>query len=96
MQISNSKEIYAVDDCTDLSMIMPVYNAVYTISRSVNSFLRLAAKLLNNFDINCKLYIIDDCSDDGTTQIVSDLSQSYENIFFVKFPVKSPNSLNSS
>ena len=84
MQISNSKEIYAVDDCTDLSMIMPVYNAVYTISRSVNSFLRLAAKLLNNFDINCKLYIIDDCSDDGTTQIVSDLSQSYENIFFIR------------
>ena len=57
MQISNSKEIYAVDDCTDLSMIMPVYNAVYTISRSVNSFLRLAAKLLNNFDMYNNSYL---------------------------------------
>jgi len=46
----------------DLSIIMPVYNAINTISRSIESFL----KLNQLCELNCKLYVIDDFSNDGT------------------------------
>ena len=84
MQTSNSQEISVSDGCIDLSVIMPVYNAVETVSRSISSFQYLAKTLLNNYDIGCKLYIVDDCSDDGTTQIVDDFSQSHKNIIFIR------------
>ena len=69
---------------SDLSIVMPVYNALDSIHRSVNSFLNLAEKLFNDFDVSCRLYIIDDFSNDGSTQVLHDLSQLYNNIYFIK------------
>ena len=69
---------------SDLSIVMPVYNSLDTIHRSVNSFLKLSEKLLNNYDLSCCLFIIDDCSNDGSTSAAYDLSQLHNNIFFIK------------
>ena len=84
MHVANFQEINITRNHPDLSIVMPVYNAIDTIYRSVNSFLGLAEKLLNNYDINCSLYIVDDFSTDRTTQAADDLSQSHNNIFFIK------------
>ncbi len=84
MNILNFQESDITDNYLELSIIMPVYNAVKTILRSINSFQYLAERLLNNSDLSCKLYIIDDCSNDGTTQIIDDFSQSHNNIVFIK------------
>jgi poly(ribitol-phosphate) beta-N-acetylglucosaminyltransferase len=56
-----------------LAIIMPVYNAVKTISRSVQSFQILKEKLPRNLAIECKLFIIDDCSNDGTSKKINEL-----------------------
>jgi len=83
MRASYFKETNVTDSCFDLSIIMPVYNAVETVSRSINSFQDLAKKLSNNIDLTCKLYIIDDGSDDGTTKLIKYFSQTYKNIVFI-------------
>jgi|SaaInlStandDraft_4_1057021.scaffolds.fasta_scaffold07666_3 hypothetical protein len=41
MQTPNVLEVTVGDNCIDLSIIMSVYNAVNTVSRSINSFLDL-------------------------------------------------------
>jgi len=63
----------------NLSIIMPVYNAVNTVARSINSFKRLS-KLT---DIDCKLYIIEDFSSDGTLNKVVELSKQDSNIIVI-------------
>ena len=64
----------------NLSIIMPVYNAVNTVVRSINSYKRLS-KLT---DIDCKLYIIDDFSSDGTLNKIIELSKRDSNIIVIK------------
>ena len=63
-----------------LSIIMPVYNALNTIARSINSFQSLS----NLTEINCKLYIIDDFSNDGTLNKVNELSKDFPNIIVIE------------
>ena len=62
---------------------MPVYNALDTISRSIQSFQNLVEELPSDYNINCKLYIVDDYSSDGTTQKINDLTKSLDNIFII-------------
>jgi len=64
----------------NLSVVMPVYNAVGTIPRSIASF----QKLSNLTDINCKLYVIDDSSTDGTLDKVTELSKLDSSIIVIK------------
>ena len=45
MRASDFQETNVTDSCFDLSIIMPVYNAVETVSRSINSFQDLAKEL---------------------------------------------------
>jgi glycosyltransferase involved in cell wall biosynthesis len=64
----------------NLSIIMPVYNAKDTISRSIDSFIELS----NLSDINCKLYVIDDFSNDGTSEKLKSYSLLNSNIILIK------------
>jgi len=84
MNILNFQETDITNNSLELSIIMPVYNAIDTISRSISSFQYFAERLLNNSDLSCKLYVIDDCSNDGTTKIIDDFSQSHNNIIFIR------------
>jgi len=72
------------NDCHDLSIVMPVYNAADTVSNSVKSFQSMAKKLQKDFSVDCRLYIVDDYSTDNTIQIVDSLSQLSDNIVFIK------------
>jgi len=67
-----------------LSIIMPVYNARNTISRSVSSFLLLSEKLLHDHNIKSNLYIIDDCSTDNTAQLARDFAQMHYHISLIE------------
>lgn len=78
------KNTNTVDYCLDLSIVMPVYNAADTISDSVKSFQLMAKKLQKDFSLDCRLYIVDDCSTDKTTQVIDSLSQLSDNIVFIK------------
>lgn len=84
MCVNKDQEINIVNSFTDLSIVMPVYNAIDTIIRSINSFLELSESLLKDHGINSSLYIVDDFSTDGSTQLMDDLTQSHNNIFFIK------------
>lgn len=59
---------------------MPVYNAINTISRSIESFL----KLNQLCELNCKLYVIDDFSNDGTFEKIKFYSDDNANIILIK------------
>jgi glycosyltransferase involved in cell wall biosynthesis len=84
MSVTVFNELDIACNHSDLSIVMPIYNSVNSIQRSVKSFLSLAEKLLNDYDINCSLYIIDDFSTDGSSQAADDLFQSHDNIFLIK------------
>lgn len=58
---------------------MPVYNAVNTIERSIKSFQSLSSLT----KINCRLYIIDDCSHDGSLNKANELSKESPNIIII-------------
>ena len=59
-----------------LSIIMPAYNERYTIRECVKRVFE--ANLPQN--VSRELIIVDDHSDDGTWEIIQDLSLSYENV----------------
>jgi len=82
MSENNFNKIDIAFKHSDLSIVMPVYNSLDSIHRSVNSFLKLSEKLLNNHDLSCRLFIIDDCSNDGSSAAAYDLSKLHNNIFF--------------
>ena len=60
-----------------LSIIIPVYNEKNTIKIIVE-------KVLKFQDLKKELIIVDDCSNDGTTEIVSELEKNNEEIILIK------------
>ena len=60
-----------------LSIIIPVYNEKNTIKTIVE-------KVLKFQDLKKELIIVDDCSNDGTTEIISELEKNNEEIIFIK------------
>ena len=58
-----------------LSIIMPVFNAESTLKRSIASFQELS-KHLNDV----KLWVIDDCSADGSFKLLLDIAKTDKNI----------------
>jgi len=69
---------------SSLSVIMPVYNAQDTVSRSVDSFLRLSEALLHHHRLQSHLYIVDDCSTDDTVQVINQIHQLHDQITLIK------------
>jgi len=59
-----------------LSLIMPVYNSMSTVKRSIDSFHNLSRVV----DCECVLYIVDDCSTDNTLTIIKDAERGSNNI----------------
>ena len=47
-----------------LSIIIPCYNEINTISKIINKILNL------NFTIDKEIILVDDCSNDGTKEII--------------------------
>jgi len=66
-----------------LSVIMPVYNATDTVSRALLSILNTPRK--NEIEI----IVVDDCSQDDTQNVVSNLQESYPNIKLMIMPQNS-------
>ena len=61
-----------------LSVIIPVYNEVKTIKTIVY-------KILNIKDLKTQIIIVDDCSIDGTKQIIKkELMKKLTKLFFIK------------
>ena len=58
-----------------ISIIMPVYNRENVVMNAINS-------VLNQSYDNFELIIIDDCSNDGTSDILNNLSDSRINVFY--------------
>lgn len=56
-----------------VSVIMPVYNAKYTVVQSIDSILNQTYK-------NIRLYIIDDCSTDGTLDLLESLYSTNDRV----------------
>ena len=52
-----------------LSIIMPVYNSVDTVKKSIVSFKKLSE--ISNF--NCRLFIVDDCSTDQSNIMIDEI-----------------------
>ena len=67
-----------------LSVIMPVYNAQDTVSRSVDSFLHLSEALLHRYGLQSRLYIVDDYSADDTVQVINQILQFHDQITLIK------------
>jgi len=66
-----------------LSILIPVYNERTVVERSLA--LVLAAKLPENMDR--ELVIVDDCSTDGTSEILKRLAESEPSIRLIRHPV---------
>ncbi len=58
-----------------ISIVIPVYNAAETILRSVASFQGLSKE-----GVDCDLWIVDDCSTDGSFDLIEGVAKSSENI----------------
>ena len=56
-----------------ISLIMPVFNGAATIERALSS----CKGLLKFNDIDLTLFIIDNNSNDGTTELINDLIRPY-------------------
>ena len=62
---------------TKISIIIPCYNEKYTIIKLIN--------ILSNLQINKQIVLVDDCSNDGTREIIEkDLSNKIDKIIFHK------------
>ncbi|KZX17516.1 putative glycosyltransferase EpsH [Methanobrevibacter cuticularis] len=58
-----------------ISVIVPVYNAEKTLNNAIDSVINQSF----GFE-NIEIILVDDCSNDGTKDIINDLANEYENI----------------
>ena len=65
-----------------VSVIIPVYNSVETVEEAVIS-------VFNQTYSDWELIVVDDCSNDGTYELLQSLSAQYDNFFLYKTPINS-------
>jgi len=63
-----------------ITIIVPVFNGANSIVKAISSFLELS----NFKGIDASLYIVDDCSDDGTLSLVEDFVSAETNIELIR------------
>ena len=59
-----------------LSIIIPCYNEKNTIEKIVNQ--------LNSLKIKKQIILVDDKSNDGTTQLIKEYQKNWTELFFIK------------
>lgn len=62
-----------------LSLVMPVYNAASTVERAIESFLALSRE-----GVGCTLWVVDDCSTDGSLALVEAVARGRNSIRVIK------------
>lgn len=67
-----------------ISILIPVYNEINTIRQCITSVCEQ-----NALDV----LVLDDCSTDGTSEILQELGKVYSNLNIVRYPIKSQNYL---
>ena len=67
---------------TKVSVIMPVYNCADVLKRAVEA-------VLNQTLDDIELILVDDCSDDGSGEIIDEYSKNHENIKAIHLPQNS-------
>ena len=67
---------------TKVSVIMPVYNCADVLKRAVEA-------VLNQTLDDIELILVDDCSDDGSGEIIDEYSKNHDNVKAIHLPQNS-------
>ena len=86
--LQNRKQVYEFikpDKIRDLSIVIPCYNAVNSIGKTIETHLNSDYKGLK------KIIIVDDCSTDGSDKIIKKYARQYSKVMYVKTPKNTGN-----
>lgn len=85
MKISEQKTGTTEKQAALLSIIIPCFNVADTLSHTLDSI------LMQQTDFTYEVLVVDDCSTDGTAEIVKMYADKHNQIYLIRHPKKSDN-----